>query len=96
MKYPIKLKDGENPFDKLDGRKVWEALCNAVSNTNPDFLKAGARLKLVDVKPIPKEKGDSKYDTRKNDAAMDNEELSHQENQKNDNKTIGTSLQSAV
>lgn len=96
MKYPIKLKDGENPFDKLDGRKVWEALCNAVSNTNPDFLKAGARLKLVDVKPIPKEKGDSKYDTRKNDTAMDNEELSPQENQKNDNKTIGTSLQSAV
>lgn len=96
MKYPIKLKDGENPFEKLDGRKVWEALCNAVSNTNPDFLKAGARLKLVDVKPIPKEKGDSKYDTRKIDASMDNEELSRQKNQKIIDDSIKKSLQSSV
>lgn len=94
MKYPIRFKDGKNPFEKMDVLKVWESLCNAVSNHHPDYVNANARLRVVSIKQI--EKGDSKYDTRKNDAAMDNEELSHQENQKNDNKTIGTSLQSAV
>lgn len=94
MKYPIRFKDGKNPFEKMDVLKAWESLYNAVSNHHPDFVKAGARIRVVSIKQI--EKGESKNDTRKNDAAMDNEELSHQENQKNDNKTIGTSLQSAV